>query len=243
MIVDSPRHDWDIASASEAEVHRLLRAYRARYLALRSERPALISVFRNRGDRSGASLRHPHSQVVAAPLVPGLVRRRLETARRHFDATGRCLYVELVEGELTDRRRLLTATDQVVAFVPRAATVPYEIWIAPRSHASSFGAVSDKILASLAPVLRECMRALSTGLADPPYNLVIDSVPPAEEQVPYFGWLIRILPRTTVAAGFELATGMAVNPNLPEEDAMVLRRALERERSAPLQVGPRRRSA
>lgn len=243
MIVESPRHDWDIASGSEAEVHRLLRAYRARYLAFRSERPALISVFRNRGDRSGASLKHPHSQVVAAPLVPGLIRRRLETARRHFEATGRCLYVELVEGELVEGQRVLAVSDRVVAFVPAAATVPYETWIAPRSHGSSFGAVSDEMMVSLAPVLRKCLRALGKALADPPYNLVIDSVPPAEEQVPYFGWLIRILPRTTVAAGFELATGMAVNPNLPEEDAMVLRSALEQENSAPPQAAPRRRSA
>ena len=223
VIVESPHHDWDLATGSEQGVRRVLRAYRARYLAMRSLRPSLVVLFRNHGLAAGTSLEHPHSQVVALPIVPALIRRRLEVARQQFDETGNCLYEEMLERAIAEDERIVRASERYAAFVPYAASVPFETWISPRRHQSSFGALSDEGLGELAGLLWAVLRGLRQALNDPPYNLVIDSVPPADEQVPYFGWVLRIVPRLTTAAGFELATAIPVNPSLPESDASSLR--------------------
>ena len=98
VIIESPHHDWDLATAPEPEVRAVLEAYRARYRALRAAGDsALIVVFRNHGPGSGTSLQHPHAQVLAAPVVPLQVRRRLDVARQHFDDLGTCLYAEVLK--------------------------------------------------------------------------------------------------------------------------------------------------
>ena len=226
VIVESPRHDWDLATGNAAELLQVLRAYRARYRDARRLEPGLVSIFRNHGALSGTSLQHPHSQLVALPVVPGLIERRLEAARRHHRESGGSLYAELAERAAQGGERLVTASALLASFVPSAASVPSEVWITSRSHQGSFGDVPEATLADLAAQLRAVLGALRRVREDPSYNLVVDSVPPGEEGTGYFGWLVRILPRVTTAAGFEMATGIAVNPSLPESDAEALRAAI-----------------
>ena len=118
VIIESPRHDWDLATAIQPEVRAVLEAYRARYRALREAGDsALIVIFRNHGRGSGTSLQHPHSQILAAPVVPLQVRRRLDVARQHFDDLGTCLYAEVLDRELGDGRRVVTVGERVVGDV------------------------------------------------------------------------------------------------------------------------------
>ena len=226
VLIESPDHDWDVATAGTDEVRDLLLAYRNRYLVLREDRPALIAVFRNHGQAAGTSLPHPHSQLVALPVIPIPTRHRLDIARRHLDESGTCLYADLLERELIDGRRILIQYGDFVAYQPFAASVPYETWIMPRRQQASFGELQDDAVPALARVLRAVLAALRRRLDDPPYNLVISSVPPPEEGTRYFVWHIRVLPRITNPAGLELETGIAVNPSLPEETAADLRKAL-----------------
>lgn len=226
VVVEHPAHDWDLARASDAEVHDVLLAYRERYRALRDTDVQSITIFRNHGPGAGTSLAHPHSQVIAAPIVPPLTRRRLAVARRRYDELGRCPYLELGDREIADGRRLVAVTDRVVAFEPFAAAAAYETWILPRFHEAAFGTVSEQTLAELAGVLGAVCRALAAVLDDPDYNLVVHSAPPAEEHQHHFLWHLRITPRTTTPAGFELGTGLAVNAVPPEAAAGRLRAAL-----------------
>lgn len=232
MLIESPRHDWDLSTATTDEVRDVLLAYRDRYRALQEEGPALIAVFRNYGRASGTSLDHPHSQLVALPVVPAPTRRRLDIARRHLDETGRCLYLDLLEREMADGRRILIEDDGFVAFQPFAASMPYETWIVPRRERASFGALTEVAVPALARMLRDLLMALRLQLEDPPYNLVISSVPPADEGTRYFVWHLKVLPRVTIPAGLELGWGVAVNPSLPEATARELRDALHAVRQA-----------
>lgn len=227
VLIESPRHDWDMATGSQAEVRDVLGAYRERYQALRAATDsAVIVVFRNHGPASGTSLEHPHSQIVAAPVVPLQVRRRFDVARAHYDDFGTCLYLDLVERERQDGRRMLLDGERLVAFQPFAALAAYETWIVPRYHQPSFGRADDETLDELAGVLRAVLGALRRHLNDPPYNLVIHSAPPGDEEREFFTWYFQIVPRLSTPAGFELATGIPINPSLPEETAAALRGAL-----------------
>jgi UDPglucose--hexose-1-phosphate uridylyltransferase len=230
VLIESPDHDWDLSTATTDEARDVVLAYRDRYLALREDRPALIAVFRNHGQASGTSLAHPHSQLVAMPVVPALTQRRLDIARRHFDETGRCLYVDLLARELAGGGRILIEDESFVAYQPFAASAPFETWIVPRQAQASFAELTDEAALVLARILRDLLKALRLLLDDPPYNLVISSVPPADEGTRYFLWHLKVLPRITIPAGLELETGIAVNTSLPETTAEEVRQVLDRVR-------------
>jgi UDPglucose--hexose-1-phosphate uridylyltransferase len=232
VVVEMPEHDGDLARADQAAVRRVLEAYRARYRALRASGAAVILIFRNHGPGAGTSLAHPHSQIVAAPVVPVGIRQRFEVAMRHYDDLGTCLYVDILERELRDGRRIVLETPRFVAFQPFASASPFETWIMPRFHQPSFGQAADDVLDDLAPVLRAVLGGLHRELGDPDYNYVLQSAPPVDEDLAYFVWHLRIVPRITTPAGFELGSGMPVNPSSPEETAAALRRAI-REASPP----------
>jgi UDPglucose--hexose-1-phosphate uridylyltransferase len=226
VIIESPRHDWDIATSEVGTVRDILHAYRARYRVLRdASGVAVVVAFRNHGAGSGTSLVHPHSQVVGLPVVPPRVRQRWEVSRLYFADVGRCLTVDLVERELADGRRMVSQAGPLVAFQPFAATAPFETWVAPRFQQASFGDADDGILAGLATLLRAVLGGLR-ALDDPPYHLVVHSAPPAAEESLHLSWQLQIVPRTTTPGGFELGSGVSVNPTRPEDAAATLRAAI-----------------
>jgi len=229
VIIESPDHSADLARADDASVLAVLEAYRARYRALREEGAGVILIFRNHGARAGTSISHPHSQIVSAPVVPIQVRHRFDVAMQHYDDLGTCLYVDLLERELQDGRRVVLETPAFVAFQPFAAVAPFETWIMPRTSQPAFGDARDAALEGLAPVLRTVLGALADVLDDPDYNAIIQSAPPGDESREYFVWHLRIVPRLAIPAGFELGSGMAINPTLPEETADALRRAVQEQ--------------
>lgn len=227
VVVESPDHSWDMALGSQSEVRGVLEAYRVRYHALRRRGAELVIVFRNHGTASGTSLDHPHSQVVGAPVVPRVVRSRIDVARQRHDDAGSCLYLEVLERELRAGSRVVLAGDRLVAFQPFAPSTAYETWIMPRFHQPSFGDASSDVLDELAGVLRRVLGALRTALADPAYNLVVHSVPAGEEHLRYFVWYVQVTPRLGTPAGFELATGIPVVTVPPEQSAATMRQLLD----------------
>ena len=228
VIIESPDHNADLARAVNADVRAVLEGYRARYNALRHGSGGVIVIFRNHGSAAGTSLAHPHSQIMATPVVPIQIRHRFEVAMQHYDDMGTCLYVDLMERELRDGRRIVLETPHFVAFQPYASAMPFETWIMPRGPHPCFGDATDAMLDELAPIVRSVLAGLANVLDDPDYNAVLQSAPIGDEHREYFVWHLRVLPRIAVPAGFELGSGMAVNPSLPEEAAATLRAAVAR---------------
>lgn len=226
VVIETPRHDLDLPDLDDSAVATVLSAYRSRARALRGIRPGLVLPFRNHGAAAGTSLTHPHSQIVATPIVPLRYRRLFDTARTYYDDRGTCLYSDVTAAEVASGERALADDGPVLAFTPYASSVPFEIWLVPRSHQASFADVSDEILAETAKLLRQSLAALRGTLGDVAYNYVLVSAPNGEEGTAYFSWHLRLLPRVTTAAGFELGTGIAVNPVPPEQAAARLRTAL-----------------
>jgi UDPglucose--hexose-1-phosphate uridylyltransferase len=239
VIIESPDHTADLARADSGQVRAVLEAYRARYRALRPTTTGVILIFRNHGPGAGTSLAHPHSQIVATPVVPIQVRHRFEVATQHFDDRGTGLYQDVLAAEMHDGRRILVQTARFIAFQPFASAAPFETWIMPRldETQASFGNASDAALDDLAAVLRDVLAGLADALGDPDYNAVLQSAPVGDEHREYFVWHLRILPRLAAAAGFELGSGMAVNPTGPEAAAATLRQAIEHARPRRPEAG------
>lgn len=224
VIVETPRHDQPMALMPADQVAEVLRAYRARYLALHGEKHLQqILIFQNHGPTAGTSLAHPHSQLVATPVTPAAIRLRHQIATQYFDDTGQCLYCAVRNAELKDGRRVVLENDGFIAFHPFASRRPFETWILPKAHAACFGSISDAALVDLAEVLRTVLKKLYVSLGNPDYNYVVQTAPIQDEDQDYFLWHFQILPRLTHAAGLELGSDMFINTTLPEQTAEFMR--------------------
>lgn len=224
VVIESPVHNRQIPLMTQDEVEMIIEAYHRRYLDLmKLERNMLIVIFRNYGSRAGASLAHPHSQIISTGLVPEHVREQEYRAQRYFDDWGHCLYCDLLEEELAAGERIINENPSFVSFIPYAAERPFEIWVMPRSHKAHFGDVSEREKSDLAACMRILLRMLRQTLNDPDYNYVIHSSAKYRSGEPQAHWFLKISPRLTTRAGFEIGSGMSINTSLPEEDAAFLR--------------------
>lgn len=224
VIVETPAHNKPLALMEDSEVEDVLLAYQERYNAF-SQMPfvRLVIIFKNQGPLAGTSLEHPHSQLVATPVVPKYIRMKYEVAIRHYDNTGRCLYSDLVDHELKIGKRVVMETERFVVFHPFASHQPFETWIVPKTGQACFGSALAEDLKNLAHVLRITLLKLYRGLNNPDFNYVIDTAPVGDENKNYYLWHLRIIPRLTEIAGFEIGSGININIALPEETAKFIR--------------------
>jgi len=226
VIVETPLHSNNLALMSDAEVGLVIEAYLRRYHAvLEDPRVEQVTLFKNHGPQAGTSLEHPHSQLIATPIIPSEVRERLETALQFYDDNGRCIFCTTLQDERADGARLVAENQHFIAFLPFAALSPFHLWIFPTRHCASFGCLEEAEVPSLARILRRVLRKLYDGLNDPDYNFVIRTAPQESEQVRYYHWYLSVVPRVTQTAGFELGSGMFINTALPEDSARFLQSA------------------
>ncbi|MGM0366838.1 MAG: galactose-1-phosphate uridylyltransferase [Actinomycetota bacterium] len=225
VIIESPMHNHNLATMDQAEVEKVVMAYKQRFDALsKNENYQLIIIFRNHGSRAGTSLEHPHSQLIATPFVPGYVRDRLYESQRYFDDFGHCVYCDMIEYEKKSKERLIEESDSFIAFAPYASVVPYNIIILPKKHQACFVQADSEMIKGLAHMLKRCLKKLYDVLENPDYNYVLDSSPVDKSGEKHYHWHLEILPRLTTRAGFEIGSGMYINTILPEDCARILRK-------------------
>jgi UDPglucose--hexose-1-phosphate uridylyltransferase len=224
VIVESPRHNLQMCGMAQNELLVVIDSYHQCHLMLADDpRVMLIMLFKNYGRTAGASLHHPHSQVVASGVVPKFIRDRESEAQRYFDEMGRCVMCDILDFERLDRQRVLFDNKSFMVFIPFAAEVPFELWVVPKRHFADFKDVTQIEKADMAESLEWVMRAFKEKLHCPDYNFAINSCTRYKSEEPQLHWFLIIVPRLTTRAGFEIGSGMCINPSLPEDDAEFLR--------------------
>ena len=226
VIVESPNQSDSIETLPLKHVEDILWAFRDRCLDLRKDRRLrYIIVFKNKGKEAGASLSHPHSQLIAMPIIPKLAKEELEGSRRYYEYKERCVYCDMIAQELEDKKRLILENEYFVVFVPFASIVPFEMWIMPKQHNSDYANIKRSEMYYLADALQRSLRMLNKSVPNVAYNFYIHSAPLDNLELPYYHWHIEIVPRLTHTAGFEWGTGLYINPMPPERAAEFLREA------------------
>jgi len=236
VIIENPDPRLELADLDVRDIALVLRAFRSRLLDLRRDtRLRYILIFKNKGREAGASIAHPHSQLIATPIIPTFVVQELKSCRIHYRFKERCLFCDVIRQEQRFEERVSAETADFIALQPFAAAFPFETWILPKDHAHDFALAEDDDLNGLAAILRDHLRRVRSLLQDPPYNLVIHTAPsphPRPGLPDYwttiehdFHWHVEIVPRVTRLAGFEWGSGYTVNPTPPEEAAQFLRTA------------------
>lgn len=224
VIIESPAHVTDLAELPDAQIARVLRAWRQRLDALaQDERLAAVVIFKNHGIAAGASLEHVHSQLIGLPIVPQSQQLEIQRAHEHLSAHGQTITEVMLAHELEHGQRLVVVGEHAVAMTPYASRVPFELLILPRVRRAAFGACEDAEIDGVARVLGESLRRLGGALEHPALNLTLHTAPLAQQHDPATSWRIHVLPTLSKLAGFEWGSGYHINPTPPEVAAEHLR--------------------
>ena len=224
VVVESPDHSLTMAEMTDHQIEEVLCAFRDRVNDLKKDvRFRYIVLFKNFGEAAGATLEHPHSQLIALPVIPKVVKEELDGGKLYFDFKERCVYCDILRQETSAGVRVVTETDRLLVFEPWAPRFPFETWILPKRHESHFEQTEDATLRNLAWVLRSTLRKIDKVLEHPPFNFIVHSAPLQEDRLGHYHWHIEVIPKLTKVAGFEWGTGFYINPTPPEESARFLR--------------------
>jgi UDPglucose--hexose-1-phosphate uridylyltransferase len=224
VVIETPDHETSMEALPKNRIEDVLIAFKERIIDLRKdERFKYILIFKNHGVEAGASIDHPHSQLIALPIIPNLVREELVGSFNHYKLKERCVYCDIIRQEVASGVRLVSENSEFVVLSPYAPRFPFETWIIPKKHSSSFENSENSLFGYLAEILKDTLTRMGKSLNNPPYNLVVHTAPLTESSKEFYHWHIEIMPKLTRVAGFEWGTGFYINPTSPEEAATLLR--------------------
>ncbi|PHS38963.1 MAG: UTP--glucose-1-phosphate uridylyltransferase [Sulfurovum sp.] len=233
IVIDTPSHDSRMADLDSSEIRDWLWTIAARIADLRKdERLIHTSIFKNQGEQAGATQQHPHTQLIALPITPTLELNLLERHMQYYRRHGRSKVEDILENERLAESRILSERGDFTAYCPYASAYPFEVIIAPRRALTNLDELNRDDLLNLAELMEEIFSRLDIQLGNFDFNMAFRLAPLNSnfENAPFFPHLkdffrftIRIMPRIYRLGGFELSTGMLINPVEPEEAAKLLR--------------------
>lgn len=228
-VIITRKHNEPVALQSIATVELTLKTFIERIKLLeRDEAISYVQLYHNHGRDAGASLVHPHHQLMATHFVPPHIHDEILGCYHYFQNNGSCVYCDIVAEDVKLKDRLVYETEHFVVLSAYASRNPFETWILPKKHNASFQSLGADELKHLSYVLKVTLGQLYTKLSDPPLNFYIHTMPflrdaHAVHEEKAYHWHLTIFPRLTTWAGFEFATGIAINPVSPELTAQFLR--------------------
>lgn len=233
VIVDTPEHHTSMSQWSEANVVAWLKTLRARVGDLRRDnRIAYISLFKNEGVQAGSTQPHSHTQLIGLPIVPKVERESYLRSYEYFKHHATALLETVIAHEEEEKQRIIAQNGDFTAFCPYASAYPFEVMISSKKALGHIDTLSDNSIDEAAPLLLETLKKLKRQLGCFDFNLSIATPPLHEGSLENdllssahetYRFAIRIMPRIYKYGGFEVSTGVIINPVLPELAAKMLR--------------------
>ncbi|WP_025270086.1 galactose-1-phosphate uridylyltransferase [Hippea sp. KM1] len=238
VVIDTPRHLLRLDKMSKDEYFNWLYTLRLRLADLRNDkRMVYFSIFKNQGFSASATQVHPHTQLIALPVVP---KSKLEDYNRAFEyylKNNRSLFDSVIQREQEEGRRVICSDEDFLVFAPFASRFAFEVSIISKQpHIVSLIDLSDKKLNTLARLLMRVLNAMYKQLGNFDFNLIFNT-PPMQKIYSterffdrlgeFWRFQISITPRLFGLGGFEIDSCVYINPVLPEDAAEFLRRVFE----------------
>lgn len=227
-VIITRKHNEPVSLQSIGLVESTLKVFVRRIKELEKHKElSYIQIFHNHGRDAGASIIHPHYQLIATPIIPPHIHSEIMGCQHYFGVHGTDIYGDILKEELKVKDRILHESDHFVILSAYASRQPFETWIIPKRQSARFEDMTADEIKHLSYVLKVTLGQLYTKLSDPPLNFYIHNMPLRRESKTYneqaYRWHLTIFPRITMWAGFEYATGIPVNPIPPELTAKFLK--------------------
>jgi UDPglucose--hexose-1-phosphate uridylyltransferase len=232
IIVENRSHTKTLSSFTEKELALLLEAYMERISDLKKDkRFKYVQVFKNHGELAGSYVFHPHSHLLATPIMPHKIEQELMNSKRHYVQKGRCLFCDILNQEMRQNKRVVSINSDFVALCPFASRFPYEVWLVPRSHSESFEEIKEEgVKRSLAAIMLDTMKRIEK--LTNAYTMIVHTSPNRDKgaffdaEAPlaeYFHWHIEIFPRDFKSSKYKQEDEFYVISITPEEAAKALK--------------------
>lgn len=224
-------HDKGIFNFSAEDTTNMIRIFkkRNRELIEKAECTKYILIFHNHGRAAGASVYHPHSQIITTPILPPDVQRSINGAFQYYKDHKKRVYAELLEWEQKERARVVYENKYFLVFCPYVSKYPYELRVFSKESHAHFHEMPDKIDEFFGDAVHTALQKLNKVLDNPPFNMFIHTAPVVDDfgvsTHEFYHWHMEIVPHLKIDAGFELGTGIEVNIVDPDESAEALRNA------------------
>jgi UDPglucose--hexose-1-phosphate uridylyltransferase len=224
-VVVTRDHKKSMGLFSVKQIKEVIDVYHKRYLTLMEE-PFVnyIAIFHNHGAEAGATISHPHSQIITTPLIDTDLRKAIANAREYYRKKNKYVYFQMNEWERKTKKRIIFENKDFLVFCPFASKSAFQTIISPKKPSSHFEKIKEKEKESLAEAFKAALYKLYRGLNDPPYNFYLHTAPCDKEDYGFYHWHWTILPKTSIWAGFELGAGMEISTIEPEKAAEYLRK-------------------
>ncbi|SRR6056297_196885 len=223
-VIITSDHEESMGQSSPERIKEIIDLYHQRYLELK-EKPFVkyISIFHNHGQKAGASIAHPHSQLITTPVIDHDLKVALNEAREYFKEHGECIYCKMNRWDEKIQKRIVFENDYFQVVCPFASKAAFEMIISPKRHSAYFAEISEKEKEALGEAFYQALRRLYIGLDNPAYNFYLHSAPSDGKKNDHYHWHFTILPKTATWAGFEIGAQMEISTIAPEEAAEYLR--------------------
>ncbi len=224
-VIITSDHKKQMAQMTNQEIKLVIDLYQKRYLDLiDKELIKYVSIFHNHGKEAGASIAHPHSQLIAIPVLDPDLRSSLDGADNYYQKHKKCVYCSMIGWDIKDKRRIIYQNDEFVVLSPFAPQVSFEVRVYPKKHQPYFEKMTEKEKELFADAFRVALNRIYTKLKDPAYNFYFHTAPGDDQGHEHYHWHLNILPKTSIMAGFELGAGMEISTIEPEKAAEFLKK-------------------
>lgn len=213
VVIEAPTHKTFFEDLSVSHVSDILSIYAERTKVItKNKKIEYVLIFKNEGDRAGASIMHAHSQIFASSFLPPHLLDKSQKVQEYKLQHGTCVYCDTIARE-RKTARMVWEDMHIIAFTPYASMHHYEVWIMPKRHIDNVMDLTPKERLSFAKVLKRLVHKIRE--LDLPYNYYFHQVIHDEDQHLY----MKITPRGSVWAGIEIGSGIIINTVSPEAAA------------------------
>ncbi|OGW25626.1 MAG: hypothetical protein A2X55_07190 [Nitrospirae bacterium GWB2_47_37] len=231
IIVESPSHDTHPEDLGITHMTMVLTTYKNRINELEKDpRFRYTFIYKDCGKTAGELYHHPHSQVIATPVIPKGIKEELDGAKAYYYYKERCIYCDIISEELRAEERIIMETKNIIAFSPFAPRLPFEFWIMPKRHSCAFQDIYDEEMEDLSLILMTTIKKMKILFKNPPYNYVLHTAPNRMPRKDHwhtlgedFHWHLEVTPHLTTKSGFEWDSEFYILPTSPEDAAKYIK--------------------
>ena len=181
-------------------------------------------ILHNWGSRAGASVYHPHYQIISLPIIPPDIQHSLNGSLAYFKKYNKCVHCAMIDWEIKEKKRIVYENKNAIVLASFVSREPFELRVFPKKHLPFFEDTPQDIMKDIVMALQKVLIKIEKKLNDPDYNFFIHTAPfRGKNNNKYYHWHIEILPKFNISAGFEQGTGIEINPVDPDEATKILK--------------------
>lgn len=225
VVVETEKHQQKYDQFSKDQIKSILEAYKSRIEVLKAKKNVkYVVIFKNHGEKAGATLEHPHSQIVGLFSVPAKVKEKNNNLEEFFLSHKKCFYCHL-----RNVSNLVCENQSYFCVMPNEARFPHECLIIPKNHEPYFEHTNNENFFDLAEIILKLIKSINSLLGFPSFNLILNNgVYLNSFNELSFHWHFQFIPRTSYLAGFEWATGMYIRQVDHEKAAEQLKKLIQK---------------